>query len=72
MYPSDPAGSTGPLSPAPPPVPIPVLTQGQLLVLGLPQSPAHLSLRLQVGHLFEYLAGGQSSGNSLLALGERA
>ena len=53
----------------PPPT---VLTQCQLLVLGLPQSPAHLGLCLQVGHLFEDLAGDQSSGHPLLALGDPA
>lgn len=38
-------------APSPAPVPHPCAHPGQLLVLGLPQSPAHLGLRLQVGHL---------------------
>lgn len=49
----------------------PELTQGQLLVLGLARGAAHLRPRLQVRHLSDDLAGGQSSGHPFLALGGR-
>lgn len=46
------------------------LTQGQLLVGGLARAVARLGLHVQVGHLPEDLASGQSSCHTLLALGD--